>query len=112
MPITLKQMLEVMQSGESFSCVVVSFDRRRKKGGRVLEYAEARLYDPREKQHATRGQTRREKLRAQLRSKRAPQHGKYFTRNIQLMVNGHPTGEIRKIHPPLVVRFNDQTVIG
>ena len=113
MAITLKAMLEQMQSGEHFTCTVISYDKRRKKGGTVIEYGEARLYEPSAEQAATRAATEVERLRQRLSShSRKPSHGKHFTRNIQLCVEGHPTSDIRKIHPPLVIKFNDQIVLG
>ena len=101
-----------MKTGEPFSCVVVSYDKKRKTGGKIIHYGEAILYNAREQQAATRGQTRVEELREQLRNRRNPHHSKHFTRNIQLLINGHPVGDPVKLHPPLVVRFNDQSVIG
>lgn len=102
-----------MQRGEHFSCTVISYDKRRKKGGDIVEYAEVRLYEPTAEQAATRAATEVEQLRQRLHSvSRRPSHGKHFTRNVQVCVAGHPTSEIRKIHPPLVVKFNDQIVLG
>lgn len=114
MAITLQEMLKEMKTGQPFSCTVVTYNRRREKGGRIVSYAEARLYQPKLEQQATRAATRVEQLREELRSShsRRPNHGKYFTRNIQLLVNGHPTSEIRKLHPPLVVIFNNKIVLG
>ena len=113
MAITLLDMLKQMKTGEPFSCTVVTYDRKRSKGGTIIEYGEARLYEPRAQQAATRAATRVEQLREELKSShtRRPNHGKYFTRNIQLLINGHPTSEIRKMHPPLVVIFNNEIVI-
>lgn len=78
-----------------------------------MEYEEARLYDPLMEQKRTRPRTEMEAMRDQLNGdSRRPHHGKHFTRNILLMQNGHTTSETRKIHPPLVVKFNGQMVIG
>ena len=111
MAITLIEMLRQMQTGAIFSCVVVSYDKKRKTGGKIIEYHQARLFDPQMEQTATRAATEMEQLRAQLRDGKRPNHGKHFTRNIQLMQDGHSTSEVRKIHPPLVDSFNGQTVI-
>ncbi|MEL6968643.1 MAG: hypothetical protein AAFO02_00630 [Bacteroidota bacterium] len=114
MAITLQAMLKQMKTGDPFSCTVVTYDRKRKTGGRVDEYGEARLYDPKMEQQSTRAATEVERLREELRSagSRRPNHGLHFTRNIQLLIDGHPTSEIRKIHPPLVVLFNNEIVLG
>lgn len=102
-----------MQTGATFSCVVVSYDKKRKSGGRILQYEEARLYDPLMEQAHTRAATEMEAMRDKLKNaSRRPNHGKHFTRNIQLMQNGHTTSETRKIHPPLVDTFNGQKVMG
>lgn len=112
MAITLKAMIAEMQTGATFSCTVISFDKKRGTGGEILEYHEARLFDPKLEQHASRAATEVERLRERLQESRNPNHGKHFTRNIMLMMNGHTTSETRKIHPPLVVSFNNQTVLG
>lgn len=112
MAITLKAMIDEMQSGAVFSCVVISMDKKRNTGGEILEYPQARLFDPKKQQAAKRAATEVERMRERLANGKRPNHGTHFTRNIQLMMDGHPTSETRKIHPPLVVLFNNETVLG
>lgn len=109
MAITLKDIVAQMQTGEVFSCTVISYDKKRKTGGRVLEYAQLRLVGFDRKEKKSRPETRLETLQ---RKTKAPRHYKHFTRNAQILVNGHPTSQVVKIHPPLVTKFNQQIVLG
>lgn len=114
--ITVRDMLSEMETGEVFSLTFVTYDRKRKRGGRIEDIAQAVLlrHDPEATNDifAGRPATPREKKVQQLAElRRSPQHHKWYTRNIRLLVNGHPTGEIRKIHPPLVALFNDKIVV-
>lgn len=96
-----------METGEVFSCKVVSYDRKRKKGGEIMEYAEAILVQNTKKESKARPKTLREQQVERLTEiKKAPNHREWYTRNIQLLQNGHPTSLIKKIHPPLIVEFN------
>lgn len=115
--ITVRDMLAEMETGNPFSMTFVTYDRKRKKGGRIEDIGEAVLLkrDPKATNDifANRPATpheRRVKKLAELR--RAPKHRKWYTRNIRLLLNGHPTSEIRKIHPPLVTTFNHKTVVA
>lgn len=113
--ITVKGKLAQMETGDPFSITYITFDRQRKKGGQVQAYTEAVLVLTAERrvEQPQRAQTSRERKQAKLQHlKKAPHHHKWYTRNIQLLVNGHPTGERRKIHPPLVVLFNDKIVVA
>jgi hypothetical protein len=118
--ITLQEALNWMQSGKPFSCKVVSYDRTRHTGGTILEYPEAVQLLPSGQSPPSgdlgglgvRGRTRTEQLRSQLyeQASRKPQHGKHFTRNIQLLQDGHPVVIVKKIHPVLLLEFNGQEV--
>jgi len=115
--ITVKAMLSQMESGDPFSITFVTFDRQRKKGGKVHTYGEAVLVlttkVAKKASEVDRAPTSIERKKAKLETlKRAPNHHKWYTRNIQLLVNGHPTGERRKIHPPLVITFNNKIVVA
>ena len=106
--ITIRQILDYLESGQAFSLKVVSYDRKRKQGGAVVEYPEAVLHRSGEKSEA-RG--RRSDTTDQVKGTRRPNHGHWYTRNIRLLQNGHPTSIIRKIHPPLIIEFNQQPVV-
>jgi len=102
-------MLKVMQNGKPFSITVVTYDKRRKSGGKKMQYPEAILNTlPKPKQSGDRPATRMEAL---TQKTKAPNHSKNFTRNIRVLMDGHPTAIIRTIHPALVTIFNDQIVV-
>ena len=111
--ITMQEMLEAMESGAPFSMKVCSYDRKRKKGGEWKFYPEAVLVQKEKKKEGSRPLTRIEKLQYQLHEgeKRDPNHRKHYTRNIRVLQDGHPTGIIETIHPPLVDEFNGKTLL-
>lgn len=113
--ITVKDMLSEMEAGLPFSMTVVSYNARHKEGGKVMQYGEAVLLaeQPREEAGASgRQPTQAESWaeRKEAAKRKAPAHRKWYTRNIRVLQDGHPTSIIRKIHPPLVVIFNGKTV--
>ena len=103
-----------MESGKSFSCKVVSYDRKRKKGGVVLHYPEAELVkasDADKEDSLQRMPTKMEQQHLQIEAiKRNPHHKKWYTRNIRILQDGFPTAIIKTIHPPLLIEFNGQNV--
>lgn len=105
--ITTKKMLEIMETGATFSMRWVTYDRKRKKGGRILEVKEARLTQPRKKRERGRPLTQIERKKIF----KAPNHRKWYTRNLVVLQNGEETSEVVKFHPPLVIEFNNYTVI-
>ena len=110
--ISTKQMLATMEEGQPFSMVVVTYDRKRKKGGQIKEYPEAILVQADQKQQTNRPLTAIEaKVDRLTQIKKNPHHHSHYTRNIQLLQDGHPTSLIKKIHPPLVLEFNGQKVM-
>lgn len=107
--ISIKKLLEYMESGQVFSMEVVAYDRTRKQGGQIKEYPEAVLVKREQAGQTERALTKMEMVNTGARKKGA-NHKKHYTRNIRILQNGHPTGIIKKIHPPLILKFNDQTV--
>ena len=115
--ITVKAMLAAMETGDPFSVVYVTHDRKRRKGGRIHRIPEAVLLqqDPNlaAGTFAHRPATPNERKIMELNElRRAPHHQKWYTRNIRLLMNGYPTSEIRKLHPPLVILFNNLIVVA
>jgi hypothetical protein len=108
--IMLSEVLEHMQSGKVFSCTCVAYDRQRRSGGHLFEVPEARIWTPRPAPGA-RAPTRMEELRYNAGTPRSPRHGQHFTRNIEIYQDGHSTGIIRKIHPPLITVFEGREVV-
>ena len=110
--ITTRKMLQEMQNGEPFTITVTTFDKRRKeKSGKVINY-EGILCKKEEKPDIEgRPLTQHEAKKDELeRLRRNPNHYDNYTRNLQVCVNGFPTSERRKFHPPLVSRFNGMVV--
>jgi hypothetical protein len=116
--ITERDMLAYMETGKAFSLSCVSYDRKRKTGGKVVQYAEAILVQAKKeaKANARRSLTPTEKRDIEARTahqgpSKNPHHRKFYTRNIRILQDGHPTSIQRKIHPPLVIEFNGKRVI-
>lgn len=114
--ITTREMLKQMETGEVFSLTVSTYDRKRKKGGEVVHYPEARLVQSLEKEiKVGRALTRNEAFAAvasgQAEQKRDPNHRLWYSRNLRIVQEGHDTSIIRKFHPPLVSEFNGHTVV-
>lgn len=105
--ITTKKMLEIMETGATFSMRWVTYDRKRRKGGRILEVKEARLTQPKRKRERGRPLTHIEKKKIF----KVANHRKWYTRNIVVLHKGEETSEVVKFHPPLVIEFNNFTVI-
>jgi len=117
--ISLKKCLEIMHSGETFSCKVVQYDKRRKdKRGQIVHYPEAQLVwgDEKEVRSEGRGERAMTDLEKRLSgasepmdNSKKPNHAWHYTRNIRELLNGQRTSSIKKIHPPLIIEFNGQT---
>ena len=122
--ITVGQALKIIHSGAPFTFQVVTYDKTRKKGGRLIE-GEARLLkkndhpDPELEfpdMPAARPMTEIEAKKAALDlpatgSSKDPNHHYHFTRNIVLLADGHPVHPPLKIRPPLLIQFNGMEVV-
>jgi hypothetical protein len=113
--ISIKELLAEMETGKPFSVKVISYDRKRKRGGKILHYSEAILINKEEEfVNLHRGQTNQEKKEAMLSDlamPKDPRHRIHYTRNIRILQNGFPTSLIKKIHPPLIIEFNSKKVV-
>lgn len=98
--ITIKEMLEFMDSARPFDITYVTADRRKGTGGQLVSVTRARKTGTMAKD----GQ----KLTASVikAASRLPNHSEHFTRNIVLKDR-----TVKKIHPDLVTRFNGRKVI-
>jgi len=117
--IPLKEALEIMHSGEIFSCEVVQYDRRRKNNrGNVLHIEAGKLIWADPKKDADKKELQGERPMTQLErslvfarydiDKRRPNHSHWYTRNVRVYIDGNPSEIIRKIHPALIIKFNNQ----
>ena len=105
--ITIRDMLDDIEAGLICSIVVITYDRKRNTGGKVKHYPEIMIY----REGMELGRPLTEAEQKQFGQKKAPRHGKHYTRNMVIMQNGTPTSIIRKIHPPLVMKYNGKTVL-
>jgi hypothetical protein len=115
--ISIRELLAHMEHGQPFSIEVVSYDRQKGTGGKIHIYEEAVLLT-----EATRGTYLGRELTESERSVSAsvadqelivpknPNHYFNYTRNIRILQDGHPTNIIKKVHPPLILKFNGKTV--
>lgn len=112
--LSIREVLDYMAIGKIFSMKVVAYDHKRQKGGHIIEYPEAvQVVKKDEAERDKRPATRQEQLRAKVleHKSKIPSHGKHYTRNINVLQDGHPTSIIRKIHPILIIEFNNKKVV-
>jgi len=116
--LSIRECPALLDSRAVCSLSVVTYDRKRKKGGKIEHYAECILVQPDEvdlenQPFAERAPTQAERLLSgydrPAAERRDPRHSEYYTRNVRLIAHGLPTNIIRKIHPALIVEFNGQT---
>ena len=101
MPIDLKQVLAIVEGGKWFTCRFITADQTKKTGGEVITLKKCRL-----------AQRQRLAVNAMVpaaaaqRNHSDPLHHYHFTRNLEL-----ENGQMRKVHPLLIVELNGQPVI-
>ena len=113
--ISIKQCLEIMHSGAHFSLKVVQYDKRRvEKRGKVLDVPCAELVwgdggtDKKERMERQPTHLERALMGPSSIDRRDPNHSAHFTRNIRVVLDGHQTEAIYKIHPALIIEFNGE----
>jgi hypothetical protein len=100
--------LKKMNTGERFALTFVTLDKKRKKGGDLVELTDARKHQA--------GDYRKEEVKEQnaaavmlsgveAPATTAPHHDKHGTINIKCA-----DGNIRKVHTRLIVKFNGEEV--
>ena len=102
--ISLREATRIIDAGEVFTCTCVKYDRKRQTGGQLFEIT-AQLA----KIATDRGDTPIEA--AEAKERKAQNHHVNFTRNVALVVDDIQTALIRKIHPPLMLTFNNKIVM-
>ena len=108
--ITVSEMLAEMSNGSNFSIEYYTFDRKRKTGGELKSFDEAELLIPKKNATDGRAPTEFEKIKLAQKKGKKPNHKLYYTRNIRILQDGEKTTVIKKIHPLLVVKFNNRIV--
>lgn len=108
--ITIAECLKRLEAGEKVFLEVYQFDRKRKKGGKIDSFDCVLLKNEGipvgEDGVMIIGSVGVENTEGPLRDKRNPNHRIFYTRNVRILINGHPSGVVRKIHPPLIRSFN------
>jgi hypothetical protein len=100
--ITLKEVLDHLDSGEPFSMMVITCDHKRQTGGEELWIDKAWKHNPLTK-------SERQKLKKQQPQSllnKNPNHFQNSTRNLKM-----PNGDLIKIHIRLIRIFNGKTVL-
>lgn len=102
--ITIETALNTIDTGEVVSLTYVSFDKRRKTGGKKKFLEQAVVTNPRKP---------KSELSPLNKSERSvsPNNKKNSTRNFRKCINGKPTNAIRKVHVFLILEVNGQKVM-
>lgn len=98
----LKQALQIIDSGQVFSLRVVSFDKARKKGGKIRFYSELKTTHPKEGTIKT--------PFSNLNSK-AKNHFDNSTRTCFQCISNVETSSIVTIHIFLILQINSERVM-
>lgn len=107
MAILLREALQQMDKLDTygkpvpFSCVVCTYSRQRKEGGKIVEYSNVILTRAEHKSEAPKIQSK-----SDVQLKRQPSNFKNKTRNIKLL-----TGDIKKFRIRFLLEFNGETVV-
>jgi hypothetical protein len=97
----LTQALKIIDSGEVFSCVVVSFDKARKKGGERIFHSELKVVSPKTKTL----------LPKKIINQGAKNHFDNFTRTCFSCINGEETAVFITIHIALMLEINSEKIM-
>lgn len=100
-PITLKEAVEQIETGQWLHIKFLTADVDKGTGGKLLELPKARLCKNRlnAKSGTWHGVT-------EGKLKKYPNHNLHFTRNLEL-----PNKQIRKLHPILILSINNHPVL-
>jgi hypothetical protein len=108
--ISLKEVLTRMDAGEDFSLICYGYDAHRtEKVGKVKQYDSAKLLVHADKNEAQRPLTTVEKLHTGIIRK--PNKQTHFVRDIQPLTGGISMGNPVRIHPRLILFFNQIKVV-
>jgi hypothetical protein len=105
--VTIKEMLQEMNSGRVFSISFVSYDKQRRRGGEVKEYPSAVLL-------RTDNDTikpKNDNKKGSVGSSTPPKHYEHATRAFRVVLNGVETSAIKKFHLFLVLQFNGKKLV-
>lgn len=109
--ITIRECNHIMKSGNIFSFKCVTYDKKRKRGGELMEFDEAVLMERPKDDDISKDMGRPLTESEKVEVKKLQRHWDNYTRNLRILQNGTPTSIIKKIHPPLLIEFNGKQVI-
>lgn len=104
----LRQVLQIIHSGEWFECSVVNANVDKQSGGTIAHLKRCRIAR-RQSADFIQAQAEFQQLPAELRQSspgRNPLHSLHFTRNLEL-----PGRQYYKVHPLFIFRINGKTVV-
>lgn len=93
----LTEALEIIESGNPFTCKVVSYDKKRGTGGKIHVYE--CISD------------RQQHERSTVVPTKAQNHFDNATRNVTILADGHRTSVPRKLHIDLLLEVNGVKVM-
>lgn len=112
--LSIKDVLKLMDSGKIFSVSAVTWDTRRmENSGDIKQYDEAILLVHLDKLegYGERPLTKVERLQSITGQVRKPNTEIHFIRDIQPLTGGIPMGHPVRIHPRLILFFNNKKVM-
>jgi hypothetical protein len=111
--LSFKEVLALMDKAEPFSIQFVTYDQRRPENtGEIRQYDEALLLVHAGKLYGSeRGQTRMESVSTTQGTPRKPNTTDFFIRDIQPLTGGIPVGHPVRVHPRLILFFNQKKVM-
>jgi hypothetical protein len=102
MPLTLKDAMVILESGEWCAMRIITANTAKKTGGEVREFAKVKMC----KHQPQPASAQVTAAAAPRRNEKAPNHHQNFTRNVETQA-----GDIIKIHPILITHLNNQQVV-
>lgn len=91
--------MKIVDSGELFDVVVVSYNKENKTGGKVKKYVSVCT------------KPRHGEVKVSKKKRKDPEHKSNATRNLYQYIQNLPTSTIRKIHIFLIIEVNGQKVM-
>lgn len=102
--ITFEDALALIDTGKCVSLSYVSFDKKRKTGGKLKVLNEAVVTNPKsERRNTSQPGTKSSKV--------SPNNKENSTRNFYKCINGKPTNSIRKVHVILMLEINGMQIM-
>lgn len=112
--ISRTEMMTRLGVGEVASLEYCTLNLQRRTGGDRIELPEVQMLLPLEdysEDHRTVGRSMTTIEQEAQTARKRPNHAEHYTRNFRLMIDGQPTGVIKKVHIRLIERFNGMNVL-